>query len=821
MHKQWFGLSARLAMALAALALLVQWMSFQTSNDLRNVALQQSEISKVKLIAQVIAPELVQVTEQTHLIARLLLLQESLVSAMQRQGAQRSAVIAQLLARNYRESRVDLLEVTDEEGRVLYRAQEPGRSGDLASAWGVAEALAGSSSLVSEKSSSGPFILAIEPIRVNDKVVGTLSVGVKIGDRLMRALNAELGAHFALLARSGELVASSDSKKLNPDVSAIQEAFQKKIPIYRTNDVMHTTLVYLPVLIVDEAWVIMTQIDSLPAFEMLKKGDHQAALNMLAVVVAAVLAILLILWFGLTPLRQLRQRSEQLLTTLAGTALGPRSRDDIASVVTTLEALTQLLLARNQTLAEQAEQRTRDQAEADRQQQVAAAEIRQLAYYDALTELPNRRHFLMLLEKAVSDSQHHQRHEALLFLDLDKFKALNDTLGHDMGDLLLQQVAQRIRGCIRDGDTAARLGGDEFVVLLRALSEDEEAAIKEATTAGTSILQALNETYHLASFEYHCTVSIGITLFTAHCGGLGELMKRADIAMYHAKCASRNTLRFFTSAMQADLMARTDMEADLQQAILANQFLLHYQLQTSDGQITGAEVLVRWQHPQRGLVSPAEFIPLAEETGMILPLGAWVLDDACAQLALWARLPGRSHLCLSVNVSAREFRQPVFVEQVLATLERTGANPHRLKLELTESLLVLDMEDVIAKMAVLKARGVGFSLDDFGTGYSSLSYLKRLPLDQLKIDQSFVRDILLDPNDAAIAKMVIALADSMGLAVIAEGVETQAQKELLATLGCHAYQGYLFSRPLPLSEFEQLLQRHEFDLQEARLAALA
>jgi len=785
--------------------MLVQWMSFQTSSDLRNIALRQSEISKVRTISQVIAPKLTQLGERVQLVARLVLLQESLASAMLGRGAQRSALIAQLLDRSYRDAGIDLLEVTNEEGQVLSRAQDPGRSGDMATAWGIAEALTGSSSLVSEQNGSGPYILAIEPIRVNNKVVGTLSVGVKIGERLMHALSAELGANFALLARSGELVASSDPKKLTPDVEAIQEAFQKKIPIYRTNDVLHTTLVYLPVMIVDEGWVILTQIDSHAAFELLKKGDHQAALNMLAVVVASVLAILLILWFALKPLRQLSQRSGKLLTQLTETKPAQRFIDDIDAVVNTLDTLTELLLARNKTLAEQSEQRAKDQAVADQQQATAAAEIRQLAFYDALTHLPNRRQFLILLQDAVVDSQNHQQHEALLFLDLDKFKEINDTLGHDKGDLLLQQVAQRISSCIHDSDIAARLGGDEFVVLLRGLSDNEDTATGEATTTGTKILQALDQTYHLGSCEYHCTVSIGITLFTGHYGGVGELMKRADIAMYHAKGAGRHTLRFFTPAMQADLMARTEMEADLKQAILTKQFLLHYQMQTANGQITGAEVLVRWQHPQRGLVFPAEFIPLTEETGLILPLGAWVLEDACVQLAVWAKQPGRSHLCLAVNVSARQFHQPAFVEQVLDTIARTGANPHRLKLELTESMLVSDIEEVIAKMTVLKVRGVGFSLDDFGTGYSSLTYLKQLPLDQLKIDRSFVRDILVDPNDAAIAKMVIALAGSMEIAVIAEGVETQAQRDLLATLGCHAYQGYLFSRPLPLSEFEQLL----------------
>jgi EAL domain-containing protein (putative c-di-GMP-specific phosphodiesterase class I) len=299
-----------------------------------------------------------------------------------------------------------------------------------------------------------------------------------------------------------------------------------------------------------------------------------------------------------------------------------------------------------------------------------------------------------------------------------------------------------------------------------------------------------------------------VALFSDHHSTIDDLLKRTDLAMFQAKAAGRNTLRFFDPEMQTVVTTRAALEADLREAILKAQFLLHYQAQVvGEGRVTGAEVLLRWQHPQRGLVSPLEFIPLAEDTGLILPLGHWVLENACTQLALWATRPEMAHLTVAVNVSVRQFHHRDFVDQVLAVLDSTGANPKRLKLELTESLLVDDVEGVIAKMSTLKARGVGFSLDDFGTGYSSLSYLKRLPLDQLKIDQSFVRTILTDPNDAAIAKMVVALADSMGLAVIAEGVEIEAQRDFLARQGCHAYQGYLFSRPLPLAEFEALAKR--------------
>ena len=439
---------------------------------------------------------------------------------------------------------------------------------------------------------------------------------------------------------------------------------------------------------------------------------------------------------------------------------------------------------------------------------VAEEEIARLAFYDPLTELPNRRLLLDRLQQALASSTRSGRYGALLFIDLDNFKTLNDTLGHDKGDMLLQHVAQRLATCVREGDTVARLGGDEFVAMLEGLSEHQEEAAQQAESVGENILATLNQRYLLDGFENRSTPSIGVTLFSDHQNSIEELLKQADLAMYQSKAAGRNTLRFFDPAMQAIVTERAALEVDLREALRLQQFILYYQPQVVGmGLLTGAEALVRWQHPQRGLVSPADFIPLAEETGLILPLGHWVLETACAQLAQWAAQPNTAHLTLAVNISAKQLHQADFVDQVLALLGSTGANPQRLKLELTESLLVSNVEKTIVKMATLKAHGVGFSLDDFGTGYSSLASLKRLPLDQLKIDQGFVRDILIDPNDAAIAKMVIALAESLGLTVIAEGVEIEAQRDFLARQGCHAYQGYLFSRALPPDEFEEFVKR--------------
>ncbi len=439
------------------------------------------------------------------------------------------------------------------------------------------------------------------------------------------------------------------------------------------------------------------------------------------------------------------------------------------------------------------------------QRKAAEDEIKQLAFYDALTHLPNRRLLTDRLKQAMTTSARSGHGGALLFIDLDNFKTLNDTLGHDKGDLLLQQVADRLVRCVREGDTVSRFGGDEFVVMLEGLGDNLEDAATQTRTVGEKILTILTQPYQLAGYKHHSTSSIGATLFQGSRDSLDELLKQADLAMYQAKDAGRNVLRFFDQGMQAVANARASLEADMHQALRSNEFILYYQPQVDrDGQLTGAEVLVRWQHPRHGLVPPAEFIPLAEETGMILPLGHWVLETACTQLVAWASRPELAHLTLAVNISARQFRHPDFADQVLAVLDQTGAKPKRLKLELTESLLLEDVADIIAKMSKLKASGVGFSLDDFGTGYSSLSYLKRLPLDQLKIDQSFVRDVLTDPNDAAIARTIVALAQSMGLTVIAEGVETEAQRAFLASEGCFAYQGYLFGRPGPVEAIERL-----------------
>ncbi|WP_052382520.1 EAL domain-containing protein [Comamonas granuli] len=444
------------------------------------------------------------------------------------------------------------------------------------------------------------------------------------------------------------------------------------------------------------------------------------------------------------------------------------------------------------------------------QQKENEERIQQLAFSDPLTGLPNRRLLLDRLEHAIAVSQRNQRHGALFFIDIDHFKGLNDTRGHYVGDLLLQQVAQRLTQCVNAGDTVARLGGDEFVVMLEGLSADALQAVAQAEAMGSRLLQALGEPYTLHGSTHHHSASMGVALFGTPQTSVEDLLRQADMAMYRAKASGRNALSFFDPQMQSALVERVALEKAMRQALEQQAFLLHYQPQVHlSGAVVGVEALLRWRQADGRMVSPAEFIPLAEDTGLILPLGRWVLETACRQLSTWAQQPRRRHLSMTVNVSARQFHHGGFVDEVLEVLEHTGADPRRLKLELTESLLVTNVEDVVVKMVALKARGVGFSLDDFGTGYSSLAYLKRLPLDRLKIDQGFVRNVLTDANDAAIARTVVALSDSLGLEVIAEGVEQAGQRDFLAQHGCHTYQGYFFSRPLAIDALEAWIADRE------------
>ena len=435
------------------------------------------------------------------------------------------------------------------------------------------------------------------------------------------------------------------------------------------------------------------------------------------------------------------------------------------------------------------------------QRKAAEQEIARLAFFDPLTRLPNRRLLLDRLSHALATADRSHHSGALLFIDLDNFKRLNDTLGHDKGDQLLTQVARRLEQCVRKSNTVARHGGDEFVIMLEDLSPDPRQAAAQAEVVGEKVLAAFNTPFQLGQYEHHSTPSVGVALFNTAVNDAVEPPKRADPAIYHGKAAGRNAVRFFDPEMQSLISARMALEADFRDSLQRGDFFLDYQAQTDgQGHVSGAEALVRWRHAQHGTIVPAAFLPLAEETGLIVHLGRWVLESACEQLARWSAQTHTAHLHVSVNVSARQFRHPRFVSEVQAALERTGAPPQRLRLEVTENLLQEHFGDAIQTMAALKAIGVGFSLDGFGTGYSSVASLKRLPLDQLKIDRSFVRDLLTDANHAAVARGIVALGQSLGLEVVAEGVETEDQRAFLERHGCRSYQGYLFSRPMPAEE---------------------
>lgn len=432
--------------------------------------------------------------------------------------------------------------------------------------------------------------------------------------------------------------------------------------------------------------------------------------------------------------------------------------------------------------------------------------IHELAYFDPLTHLPNRRLLRDRIQRALDASGQDDQHRAVLLLDLDNFKTINDTLGHEVGDQYLVEMACRFREVARAPHSVARIGGDEFVVLMDDLPTAEAQALAQADALARQLLASAARPCLLQGQMHHGSASIGICLFRRGNASIHELLKRADTAMYQAKNAGRNSYRLFDPALQADVETRAALETALRDAISEGQLALHFQVQVDHGgQALGAEVLLRWEHPVYGDVPPAQFIPIAEASGLILPIGEWVLQQACAQLGAWAEQSQTRHLELAVNVSARQFRHPDFVSQVCEALKQSGAPPTRLVLELTESLVLHDVADTVAKMQALRRHGVRFALDDFGTGYSSLAHLRRLPLHQLKIDRSFVQDIVIEPGDAAIVQTIIGMARNLGLSVIAEGVETQAQRLALQRLDCTVFQGFLFGRPQPLSAFETWL----------------
>ena len=442
------------------------------------------------------------------------------------------------------------------------------------------------------------------------------------------------------------------------------------------------------------------------------------------------------------------------------------------------------------------------------ERKMAEEEIRNLAFYDPLTKLPNRRLLMDRLCSALSSSERSRHYGALLFLDMDKFKILNDTLGHNIGDLMLIEVSERIKFSVREVDTVARFGGDEFVVLFEELGEDIDEASQRIALIAEKIRAALAVPFHFKQHVHTTTPSIGVCMYRGHELSPDDLIKHADIAMYQAKNAGRNRVQFFDPVLQQSVETRAALESDLRRALAWGQLHLYYQVQCdNDGKPFGAEALIRWIHPERGMISPAQFIAIAEESTLIQDIGDWVLETACRQLARWSQAEATRDLLLAINVSGHQFMRGNFVDSVEAAIHAHGISPERLKLELTESVILNDIDDIVAKMHRLKDFGVRLSLDDFGTGYSSLSYLKRLPINQIKIDQSFVRDIVSDSNDAVMVKNIIDIANNFNLNVIAEGVETPQQLAFLRQHGCTAYQGYWFGKPMPIDQFETLIQQ--------------
>lgn len=440
---------------------------------------------------------------------------------------------------------------------------------------------------------------------------------------------------------------------------------------------------------------------------------------------------------------------------------------------------------------------------------LAEAQIQQLAYYDSLTQLPNRSLFMDRLQQALNRSVRHQYFGAVLYLDLDRFKTINDSLGHSVGDILLQQLAVRLSECVRTEDTVARLGGDEFVVLFSDMADDRDKVVNEARMIAEKILLKLSAPYLVDEHELQVSPSIGIALYPEETNSVDDVLKHADTAMYRAKVAGREAIQFFQPSMQAAALERLVMEKGLRYAIEQNELLLHFQplVEMASNKVIGAEVLLRWQHPQRGMVMPDNFIPIAEETGQILALGEWVLRHAAIQFKAWQDSGlDMSEKFLAVNVSPRQFRQSNFVESIVQILAETKYPAQALKLEITEGVVMADIEDSIQKMQALKAHGIAFAIDDFGTGHSSLAYIKRLPLDVLKIDKSFVLNVADDPNDMTIVETIISMAQHLGLDVVAEGVETKEDLEFLKSHGCGCYQGYYFSRPVAAEAFVEYLQ---------------
>jgi diguanylate cyclase (GGDEF)-like protein/PAS domain S-box-containing protein len=1024
------SLRSTIAFLLLILVALSQLISYWAANDLLELTVREREIDKVRTISKVVEKLIHYHAERIKQVAGLLAFQSESLANLDTQDHKVFSIISRNLDKAFTIANIDLLELTDDQEAVVYRAQLPASRGVHAAAWGVFESLRGRSQLVSTFDPESITIRAIEPLWMSGKVIGTLAAGVSLNQRFLMVLSKEVGAEVALLTRSGLLLDAGTVIAASLDQKAISAAFQQKIPIYTENAATHHTFVYLPLLIIDNSCVIIIRLDSISAYIMLENVLHTAAVRVAITFIVVFLIAIIALRYLMAPLHHLRTRAEKICLETFGEVKVFKKHDEVGSVVEALEYLTNYLISRNErftlitetvsevfvitevkeqyvlyvsaayekiwqrscsslyenprSFIEGIHQDDRDlilleAGEAlsaskryDREFRVVRADdsirwvrmcgfpikevngkvsryvgvitditekivaetnlrmlneelemqvekrtgefrlaatavqntsegvmvtdlnaiivsvnpafsrltgysaeesagknanllrsdhhdkdfylqmwtslqrqgrwggeiwnrrkdgsvflerqminvvkdkhghpthyvsvfnditearskdehIRHMAYHDALTGLPNSLLLTDCLEREIMLAHRREARLGVLFFDLDRFKAVNDNFGHNVGDLLLREVAQRILDRIRNGDTLARLGGDEFVIVMGEVASPGDCAV-----LAKIIIERLNEPMIILGHTISIGASVGIAVYPDDGGDSTALMKCADTAMYAAKGAGRGVYRFFQTEMFERASKRLEIESGLRNAIANSELCLYYQpkINVRNGMTQGYEALLRWNNPQLGAVSPVDFIPIAEDSGIIFDIGYWVIDEACRQIAAW-QSAGHGLKNVAINVSALQLRDNLLVTQIKETAIRHGIPTNTLEIEVTESAIMTNPEKTTKILLMLRDIGVKIAIDDFGTGYSSLAYLRRLPIDVLKIDRSFVMDADKNEDDAEIVRTIISLAKVLRLDVVAEGVETEAQAKLLDEAGCDLFQGYLFSYPLP------------------------
>jgi len=711
------------------------------------------------------------------------------LSAYRSQGNR--AALRETLDQFRAELNVDILELIDIDQTVVYSTHYPDNIGKKTADWGVYEALDGEKLLLASKEQpEGLSIRELVPVRDNrQKIIGALMLGTRINDEFAKKMAGRTGAQIAF-ASSGGVLARSHADKMTADekyLQGVHKSFYEKQPHFTDNDADHAAQLYTPFLLLDETVNIVVELDTSAEFERLQIIKKQVLIFSLGILIFALGLGHIFAFYLVRPLKQLELKSLQMIKRLSGEDLSVSGRNEVYSLVQAITLASDTLNVYTQKLAD-----AKDQAE-------------HTARYDHLTGLPNRLLLMDRMLQVLAAAKRKGIHVAVMFLDLDHFKTINDSLGHEVGDELLRVVSRHLLDSVRGMDTVARLGGDEFVVVLTELT-----LVKDAALVADKILAAVTREMQVAGNTLSVTGSIGISIYPEDGDDTGTLIKNADAAMYEAKASGRNAYKFFTGAMNERVVETLSIENGLRLALERSEFELFYQpkINIASGDIAGAEALVRWRHPEEGLIPPLRFIPVAEARGLIVPIGEWVLQTACKHQVQW-RQAGLPNIIVAVNVSAAQFKRSNFLAAVMQAMRASGIAPDELELELTESTVMGDPDEFIKVFTDLATLGIKLAIDDFGTGYSSLSYLKRLPVSRLKIDQSFVRDICADSNAAAIAQAVIAMAQSLGLAVTAEGVETREQLEFLRQQGCDEAQGYYFAKPMPENEFRLLLAKSE------------